>query len=147
MVPRFSLVRPARLPDALAAFAAADGDAAYYAGGTELLQVMKMGFAQFGTLIDLKGLAELRGIEERPDGSLRIGAGVTHREIERSPVVGQRLPGLARLEQHVANVRVRNAGTIGGNLAFAEPHSDPATFLLACDATRRADRRRRARAR
>lgn len=134
MVPRFSLVRPASLPDALAAFAAADGDAAYYAGGTELLQVMKMGFAQFGTLIDLKGLPELRGIEERSDGSLRIGAGTTHREIERSPVVARRLAGLAALERHVANVRVRNAGTIGGNLAFAEPHSDPATFLLACDA-------------
>ena len=112
----------------------ADGDAAYYAGGTELLQVMKMGFAQFGTLIDLKGLPELKGIEERADGSLRIGAGVTHREIERSPAVGRRLAGMVRLERHVANVRVRNAGTIGGNLAFAEPHSDPATFLLACDA-------------
>lgn len=134
MVPRFSLARPASLPDALAAFAAADGDAAYYAGGTELLQVMKMGFAQFGTLIDLKGLPELRGIEERSDGSLRIGAGATHREIERSPIVARRLAGLAALERHVANVRVRNAGTIGGNLAFAEPHSDPATFLLACDA-------------
>lgn len=135
MVPRFSLVRPASLPDALEAFAAADGDAAYYAGGTELLQVMKMGFAQFGTLIDLKGLPELRGITDAPDGTLRIGAAVTHRDIERSPIVGSRLAGLARLEKHVANVRVRNTGTIGGNLAFAEPHSDPATFLLACDAT------------
>jgi len=135
MVPRFSLVRPANVPDALAAFAAADGDAAYYAGGTELLQVMKMGFAQFGTLIDLKGLPELRGITERAGGGVRIGGAVTHREIERSPVVGARLAGLARLERHVANVRVRNTGTLGGNLAFAEPHSDPATFLLVCDAT------------
>lgn len=134
MIPRFSLVRPRSLPEAVAAVVAADGDAAYIAGGTELLQVMKMGLAQFGTLVDLKGVPELRGIEIGQAGWLRIGAATTHREIERSPVVKESLPGLAALEAHVANIRVRNSGTIGGNLAFAEPHSDPATFLLACGA-------------
>lgn len=133
MIPRFSFARPRTLAEAFDAFAAASGDVAWIAGGTELLQVMKMGFAQFGTLIDLKGLAELRGIAES-DGSLRIGAASTHREVERSQVVRDRLPGLASLERRVANVRVRSTGTLGGNLAFAEPHSDPATFLLACDA-------------
>ena len=129
------LSAPRASPDALAAFAAADGDAAYYAGGTELLQVMKMGFAQFGTLIDLKGL---RGAQGHRGAGGRLAA---HRRAASrtarssgSPVVGRQLPGMVRLERHVANVRVRNAGTIGGNLAFAEPHSDPATFLLACDA-------------
>jgi aerobic carbon-monoxide dehydrogenase medium subunit len=135
MIPRFALVRPRSLDEALDAHAATDGEGAYIAGGTELLQVMKMGFAQFATLVDLKGLPELRGVEVEADGSLRIGAAVTHREIERSPVVVRELPGLAALERHVANIRVRNTGTIGGNLAFAEPHSDPATFLLACGAT------------
>jgi carbon-monoxide dehydrogenase medium subunit len=134
MIPRFSLVRPRSLGEALDAHAAADGEGAYVCGGTELLQVMKMGLAQFRTLIDLKGIDELRGIELLSDGSLRIGAGVTHREIERSPVVAASLPALVELELHLANVRVRNQGTIGGNLAFAEPHSDPATLLLACDA-------------
>lgn len=134
MIPRFSLVRPTSLSEAFAAHAAAD-DAAYLAGGTELLQVMKMGFAQFGLLIDLKRIEELRGLEVAPDGRLRIGAATTHREVERSPLVREVLPALAALETRVANVRVRNTGTIGGNLAFAEPHSDPATFLLACGAT------------
>jgi carbon-monoxide dehydrogenase medium subunit len=134
MIPRFSLARPRSLEDALAAHAAADGEGAYVAGGTELLQVMKMGLAQFGTLIDLKRVPELRGIELEADGTLRIGAGVTHREIERSDVVAGALPALAGLEAHLANVRVRNQGTLGGNLAFAEPHSDPATLLLACGA-------------
>jgi carbon-monoxide dehydrogenase medium subunit len=134
MIPRFSLARPANLLDAFAAHADANGDGAYYAGGTELLQVMKMGLAQFRWLIDLKAVDELRGIAVEPDGRLRIGATTTHREIERSRLVGERLPALARLERDVANVRVRNTGTLGGNLAFAEPHSDPATFLLACDA-------------
>lgn len=135
MIPRFSLVRPRTLPEAHEAYAATGGDGAYVAGGTELLQVMKMGFAQFGTLVDLKGLPELRGIRVLDDGALELGAATTHREIERAELVAERIPALARLVAGVANVRVRNTGTIGGNLAFAEPHSDPATFLLACDAT------------
>ncbi len=134
MIPRFSLVRPRSLDEAFAAHAATEGEGAYVAGGTELLQVMKMGLAQFATLIDLKGLPELHGISVQPDGSLRIGAGATHREIERSQIVREAVPALIGLEAQLANVRVRNQGTLGGNLAFAEPHSDPATFLLACDA-------------
>jgi carbon-monoxide dehydrogenase medium subunit len=133
MIPRFALARPRSLDDAFAAFDAAGGDAAWYAGGTELLQVLKMGLAQFGTLVDVKGLPGLDAIEALPDGGVRIGGAVTHRAIERSPVVAAAIPALADLETHLANVRVRNQGTIGGNLAFAEPHSDPATLLLACD--------------
>ncbi len=135
MIPRFALARPDTLQDAFEAFDAAGGDAAWFAGGTELLQVMKMGFAQFDTLIDLKRIPDLHGIAADADGWLVIGAATTHREIERSPLVAQRAAGLAALASRVANVRVRNTGTLGGNLAFAEPHSDPATFLLACGAT------------
>jgi aerobic carbon-monoxide dehydrogenase medium subunit len=134
MIPRFALARPRTIDDAFAAFAKADGEGAYIAGGTELLQVMKMGFAQFRALIDLKGVAELHGITRTADG-LRIGATTTHREVERSADVGEAMPALVEMERGVANVRVRSTGTIGGNLAFAEPHSDPATLLLACGAT------------
>lgn len=134
MVPRFSLVRPDDLAGAFAAFHERDGDAAWYAGGTELLQVMKMGLAPVSTLIDLKRIPGLDIIEVTSAGALRIGGTVTHRAIERSALVERELPGLVRLERHLANIRVRNTGTLGGNLAFAEPHSDPATFLLACDA-------------
>jgi carbon-monoxide dehydrogenase medium subunit len=134
MIPRFALARPRTLDEAFSAFAATAGDAAWLAGGTELLQVMKMGFAQFGTLVDLKGLDELRGIRRTADG-LRIGAATTHREVERSADVAEAFPALASLERGVANVRVRSTGTLGGNLAFAEPHSDPATLLLAAGAS------------
>jgi carbon-monoxide dehydrogenase medium subunit len=134
VIPRFALARPASVSEAIAAFAAAGDDAAWYAGGTELLQVMKMGLARFGTLIDLKGLPELRGISVDAEGALVIGAATTHRDIERSPIVRRELPALVDLEAHVANVRVRNQGTIGGNLCFSEPHSDPAPFLMACGA-------------
>src|SRR5262245_32013126 len=112
----------------------AGGDAAYLAGGTELLQVMKMGLLQVDRLVDLKGIAALRGIAAEGD-AIVIGALTTHREIERSPIVRDRLPELAALEHRVANARVRTSGTLGGNLAFAEPHSDPATLLLAVGAT------------
>ena len=63
-----------------------------------------------------------------------IGATVTHRELERSPLVLDRLPALAAMARRVANIRVRSVGTLGGNLCFSDPHSDPATFLLALDA-------------
>jgi carbon-monoxide dehydrogenase medium subunit len=105
-------------------------DAVVYCGGTELLLVYKFGFADYGELVDIKPIEELHGIVAEPT-ELRIGAAVTHREIERSPVVEEHVPAFAQMERHVANVRVRNQGTIGGNLCFADPHSDPATFLIA----------------
>lgn len=135
MVPRFRLQRPQEIDEALAAYAETDGDAAYIAGGTELLQVMKMGLAEFETLIDVKRIEELRGIHVEADGTLRIGATTTHRDIERSPEIAFALPALIKLERGLANLRVRSTGTLGGNIAFAEPHSDPATLLLVCDAS------------
>jgi carbon-monoxide dehydrogenase medium subunit len=134
VIPRFALSRPRTLDEAFDAFAASDGEGAWIAGGTELLQVMKMGLAQFRDLIDIKALEPLRGIHADGDG-LHIGALTTHREIERSPDIARAFPGMAAMARRVANVRVRSTGTIGGNLAFAEPHSDPATLLLASDAS------------
>src|SRR4029077_1999458 len=108
-------------------------DAVVYCGGTELLLVLKLGLAAYPNLLDLKGIPELRVFEER-DGTLRIGAAVTHRELESSPLVHRLVPALAEMERRVANVRVRSVGTLGGNLCFSDPHSDPATLLLALDA-------------
>jgi carbon-monoxide dehydrogenase medium subunit len=108
-------------------------DAVVYAGGTELFLIMKLGFAAYRHLVDIKPIAELNRLEV-VDGTLRIGAAVTHRAIERSPLVAAGWPGLPKMERVVANLRVRNVGSLGGNLAFADPHSDPATFLLAANA-------------
>jgi carbon-monoxide dehydrogenase medium subunit len=108
-------------------------DAVVYAGGTELFLIMKLGFAAYRHLVDIKPIAELNRLEV-VDGTLRVGAAVTHRAIERSPVVAAGWPGLPKMERVVANLRVRNVGSLGGNLAFADPHSDPATFLLAANA-------------
>ncbi len=110
-----------------------------YAGGTELVLVMKQGLAHYDHLVNIKRVPDLSGLGV-DDGVLRIGAATTHRAIERSRLVRDRLPVLAGMEQGVANVRVRNVGTLGGNLAFAEPHADPGTLLLALGARVRAQR-------
>jgi carbon-monoxide dehydrogenase medium subunit len=102
-----------------------------YAGGTELLLLMKLGLARPRHLVDLK---RIPGLDAIADGArLTVGATVTHRRVETSAMVQARCPLLAAAARHVANVRVRNVGTVGGNLAFADPHSDLATLLLALD--------------
>jgi len=116
-------------------------DAAVICGGTELLLLLKLGFAAYGHLIDIRGIDELAGIRAE-NGTLVIGAAATHRELERSPLVRAELPALAAMERRVANVRVRNVGTLGGNLCFSDPHSDPATFLLALEAEAEVEGRR-----
>lgn len=135
MLDRFAIHQPASLLEASQMLAHFGPDAAVYAGGTELLVVMKERLAHFPHLIDIKRIPGLRGIaynEKRRE--LTVGAVTRHRDLERSPLVRERFPALANLEAAVANVRVRAAGTIGGNLCFAEPHSDPATLLTALDA-------------
>lgn len=144
----FELHRPDTVEEATALLDEHSDDAVLYCGGTELLLIAKMGFASFEHLVDTKGIDELAGIREE-DGALVIGATVTHRQIERSPLVLDRLPALAAMERQVANVRVRTVGTLAGNLCFSDPHSDPATFLLALDAeveSRRGDGSTRRRA-
>src|SRR2546422_6221298 len=94
---------------------------------------MKLGLLRPPHLVDVKRLAGFGDIADGP--RLTIGATVTHRALERSPVVRARCPLVASVARHVANVRVRNVGTVGGNLAFADPHSDLATLFLTLDAS------------
>ena len=132
-LPPFDLHRPTSVEEATELAERYGEDAAFYCGGTELLLLLKLGYASFGHLIDLKQIDELGGLRAE-NGGLLIGATVTHRELERSELVRERHPALAAMEQRVANLRVREVGTLGGNLCFSDPHSDPATFLLAVDA-------------
>ena len=104
-------------------------DAGIYAGGTELLLAMRHQALSYSHLIDLKIIPGLSSVRLHGD-MIEIGATATHRSIERSALVREHQPVLAELESRVANVRVRATGTLGGNLCFAEPHSDPATLLL-----------------
>jgi carbon-monoxide dehydrogenase medium subunit len=129
-LPPFTVHRARTVEEATDLLGQLGDDAVVYCGGTELLLVYRFGFADYPHLVDIKAIEELQGIAVAGD-ELRIGATVTHREIERSPIVLEHFPALAEMERHVGNVRVRNQGTIGGNLCFADPHSDPATFLIA----------------
>ena len=129
-LPPFELHRPDSLEDASRLLTELGDDAVILSGGTELLLLMKLGFADHPHLVDVKRIAELRRLDAAAD-VLEVGAALTHREVERAAVVRERWPALAKMERHVGNLRVRVMGTIGGNLCFADPHSDPATFLLA----------------
>jgi len=91
--------------------------------------LLRNGLLQSEVLVDVKKIERLRGISTG-DGVLRIGACVTHDVLENSLLVRDHAPALAYAESQVANVRVRNQGTLGGNLAFNDPHSDPGTVLL-----------------
>jgi len=128
----FALHRPRSLDEAAELLAEHRGEAALYAGGTELLLLLKEGLLRVGNLIDLKRVPGLGDITAE-DGHVVIGAIARHRTVERSPVLGAACPIVAAVAQHVANVRVRTVGTVGGNLAFADPHSDLATLFLALE--------------
>ena len=133
MLRRFEVHRTSTIDEAVALRTQLGDEAAVYAGGTELLLAMKMGVARWPHLIDVKPIAELRGLGVT-DGVLRIGATVTHWDLERDGTVARAIPAFAALERNVANVRVRAAGTLAGNIAFAEPHADPPALLMALDA-------------
>lgn len=130
---RFDVHRVASVAEAISFRQRYGDDAAIYAGGTELLLAMKLGVARWPHLVDIKPISALRTVM-LADGVLRIGATVTHWDLERDRAVAKALPVFARLEANVANVRVRAAGTLAGNLAFAEPHADPPALLVALGA-------------
>ncbi len=132
MLRPFALYQASTVGEASEVLAREGRDAVVYAGGTEILLVLKAGLLQVGSLVDVKrigGLSEIRA----DNGHLTIGATATHRAVERSEVVRGRCPLVAGVARHVANIRVRSVGTVGGNLAFADPHSDLATLFLAFD--------------
>ena len=133
MLRRFRLEEPESVAEAAELLGRFGESAKVYAGGTELLLAMKEGLVQYERLINVKKLTGLSDVTSADD-ALVIGALCTHHQLENSPVLKDKLPALTKLEQNVANVRVRQVGTIGGNLCFAEPHADPGTLLIALGA-------------
>jgi carbon-monoxide dehydrogenase medium subunit len=99
-----------------------------YAGGAELVLLLRHGLIDAGALINIKRIPDL-GRVSQDEKTVRIGATVTHRRLETDSLVRERLPLLAYAESHVGNIRVRGQGTLGGNLCFADPHADPGTAL------------------
>ncbi len=146
LIPEFRVLRPRSAAEA-AALQAGNADAAFMAGGIDLINRLKFG-AGIATVVHLGAVPGLRDIAETEQG-LMIGAGVTHLELEESPLIRARLPTLAETWSTVANIRIRVKGTVGGNVMARDPGYDLAPALMAagarlafvgCDgATRRVD--------
>ena len=114
---------------------AAHPGAKLLAGGHSLIPLLKLRLAAPAAVIDIGRIAELRGISTDSDGFLRIGALTTHAEIAASDAVKEHAAALAEAASQIGDPAVRNRGTIGGNLAHADPASDLPTVLAALGAT------------
>jgi carbon-monoxide dehydrogenase medium subunit len=134
MLGSLQLLQPTTVAEASSALRDFAERGKIYAGGAELLLLMRHGFLQSEILVDVKKIERLHRITSN-DGLLSVGACVTHRALETDPLVREYAPSFAYAESQVANVRVRNQGTLGGNLCFNDPHSDPATVLLVHNAS------------
>ena len=108
-------------------------DARFLAGGQSLVPAMNFRLAQPRVLIDLNGIAGLDGVTEH-DGGVRIGALTRHRTVERSATIAQRAPLFAEAAPNVAHPQIRTRGTLGGNLAQADPASEFPAVTLALGA-------------
>jgi len=128
------LIQPTTVQDASQALAEFGDKAKLYAGGAELLLLLRNRLIDAEVLIDVKQIDRLRRMDSN-NGTLRVGACVTHQELAKNAAIRERAPAFAYAESQVANIRVRNQGTLGGNLAFNDPHSDPGTVLLVHNAS------------
>ena len=124
---------PATLDDAIAVLGEYGDEAKVVAGATALTILMRQGLIAPSALVSIGAIPGLDTIEER-DGTIRIGAMVRHRDVELSELVRARIPVLADTFGKVANVRVRNAATVGGVLAESDYASDPPSVFVALDA-------------
>lgn len=100
------------------------------AGGTDVLIRLREGHGEFRELVDIHGLAELRGVRMEEDGSLFIGSGATFTDLMESPLIAEHAPVLALASSTVAGPQIRNMATLGGNICNGAPSADGAAPLL-----------------
>lgn len=135
MIPvEFDYVRPNSVDEAIAALAAAGDDGKVISGGQSLMPVLRLRLAAPATLVDIGGIAELKGVTDAGD-HLVIGANTTHYEVMNDPMVKQHASLLAQTAATVADPQIRHRGTLGGSLAHADPAGDLPTAALALDVT------------
>lgn len=130
----FDYLEPTTVAEACALLQRHGGEAKVFAGGAHMTILMKQGLYQPKALVNIKKIAQLKGILYNAKDGLMIGALVTHRELETSTLVKEKFPVLCEAEREVANIRVRNMGTVGGNLASGEPLTDLSQIFIALDA-------------
>lgn len=128
------LARPASVDEAVRILAESNGDGKLIAGGTGVVLMMRQGLIAPPLLVSLQDVPGLGEID-RSDGQVRIGAGVTLRDVARSGLVRSHASALAHACDVVGNLRVRNVATLGGNLAEADYASDPPSVLMCLGAS------------
>ena len=129
----FDYLEPKSVAEACALLKQHGGEAKVFAGGAHVTILMKQGLIEPKSLVNIKKIPELQGIRYDGIEGLVIGALVTHRELETSTLVREIFPVLCEAEKEVANIRVRNMGTVGGNLASGEPLTDLSQIFIALD--------------
>ena len=126
--------RPRTLAAALRLLERLGPEAAVLAGGTDLLVDMRARASRPRHLVDITGIAALKGVRPRRDGGLVIGATTTIGDVERAAVIRARFPLLAEAARTMGTVQVNNLATVAGNVCRASPSADMACPLLALDA-------------
>jgi carbon-monoxide dehydrogenase medium subunit len=129
----FDYVRPSTVDEAVAALAAAGEDAKVLAGGQSLLPLLRLRLAAPTVVVDLGGIAELRGVRDDGD-DIVVGSMTTHTAVLHDPLVAEHAPLLAQATATVADRQVRHRGTFGGAMAHADPASDLPAVAVAVNA-------------
>jgi carbon-monoxide dehydrogenase medium subunit len=130
----FQLHQPDSLEEVLSLLQDDADDTHLIAGGTSLMLLMQLGLVEPKRVVALRKVPGLANIERTPEGGLRIGTLVTHRQAETSADIAAFCPALKKTFADVATVRIRNQGTVGGNVAHADPAQDPPPMLIALGA-------------
>jgi aerobic carbon-monoxide dehydrogenase medium subunit len=131
---RFDYLEPDTLNEVFSLLEKHGDDARVIAGGTSLIIWMRQRLLMPKLVIGLGRIPDFDTITFDPREGLRIGAGARHRDVELSPAIKQHYPLLHETFRKVAQPRIRNMGTIGGNLAGGDPLTDPGASLMALDA-------------
>jgi carbon-monoxide dehydrogenase medium subunit len=127
-------IRPASLDHAYRILAEGGGDAVPIAGGQSLLAGLNMRLSAPKLLVDIGDLAELTG-QSHAGSAVRLGALTRHGELLRSELVRNHVPLLVRAAAHIGHVAIRNRGTLGGSLAYADPAAELPACAVALGAT------------
>lgn len=129
----FTYDKATSIDDAIRLLEESGGEAAVLAGGHSMLPLMKTRLTAYEKLVDIGPISELKGIRVN-DGFLEVGALTTHAEIAKNPTVKETIPALAEAAASIGDIQVRNRGTVGGNIAHADPASDLPALAVAFDA-------------
>jgi len=130
----FRYIRPASLQEAYRILAGSDGEAVALAGGQSLLATLNLRLSAPKLLVDISELKELVD-QSCANGHVRLGAFTRHRQLLESELVKKHVPLLSRAATHIGHVAIRNRGTLGGSLAYADPAAELPACAVALGAT------------